>query len=119
MKAINDSKNSNISHIYEKYDILKLQDIINLELEKFMYSQAKGDLPLPLLRLFQNAGHTHQYDTRGKYYANVPRHNKSTLNKSFLVRGPALWRTLSYDLRRKPSLRSFARNYKKELISQY
>ena len=119
MKAITDVKSNNISQIFKKYEVLKLEDIINLELEKFMYNQAKGELPLPLLDLFQNAGLNHHYDTRGKYYANVPKHHKSTLNRSFLVRGPALWRTLSYDLRRAPSLKSFTRNYKKELMSGY
>ena len=119
IKAINNTKINNISHAFKKYDILKLQDIINLELEKFMYKQAKGDLPLPLLNLYQNAGQTHEYDTRGRYYANVPKHHKSTVGNSFLVRGPALWRTLSYDMRRAPSLKSFTRNYKKQLLSNY
>ena len=119
MKAISDSRNSNISQIFKKYEILKLQDINNLELEKFMYKQAKGDLPLPLLELFQNAGQVHQYDTRVKYYANVPKHHKSAINKSFLVRGPALWRTLPYELRQAPSLKSFTRNYKKNMLSYY
>ena len=101
--------------ICKKYKILKLDDLIQLELAKFMYKFTKRELPDPLLGLFQTGSQFHNYSTRGRDYAVMPKNKKEIINKSFLCRGPATWATLSTELRNSISLDSFANKLKKSL----
>ena len=111
--------NSHTDPIFKKYKILKLKDMINLELGKFMYGFEKGTLPLPLQNLFKRNVDIHHYNTRGKMSVNTQQHKSTIYNKSFLARGPALWSQFQNDQKMCPSVNSFVRNFKKNCISSY
>lgn len=120
MRAIDNKKrNFPANPLYKKYNILKLEDLISLELGKLMYGHSQNALPLPLQSLFQTNAYFHNYFTRGNTYTIVPKHQSSIMSSSFLVKGPSLWQSMSYDLKRAPSIKSFIKRFKDLTFSKY
>jgi len=93
--------------------------MIELELAKFMYSYVGRLLPVPLLNFYQSNDQWHDYDTRGKRDASTPRHKTSIFNKSYLVKGPALWSKLTYEVKKSVSVASLVRKVKKGKLNDY
>ena len=105
--------------VYKNNKIIKLDDLIELELAKFMYKFVEKSLPMPLLQLFTSNEQVHNYNTRGRQDARTMQHESSIFSKSFLARAPSVWTQLAQNLKQKPSLASFVRNYKKIKIEDY
>ena len=77
---------------YKKYRILKLDDVIDLELKKFGYKLYHNSLPSNLLHELRTdyEGRTlvkqHCYNTRNKKVLNLPRFNKKYTKIAFLCK---------------------------------
>jgi len=111
--------NAHASPLFKKHTILKLEDMVELELAKFMYSFARRLLPPPLMNFYQSNDQRHNYNTRGKRYASTPSHSTAIFNKSYLVRGPAIWRTLIYGVKESVSVGSLTSKIKDGKIDKY
>ena len=105
--------------VCKKVKILKLDDLIELELAKFMYKYVHKLLPKPLLKLFTSNEQVHNYNTRGRQDARTMQHDSNIFSRSFLARAPSVWTHLAHSLKQKPSVPSFIRNYKKIKIADY
>ena len=111
--------NAHTPPLFKKQEILRLHDLIELETIKLMYKYVEKQLPVPLLHLFESNSERHNYNTRGREDATVPKYIKSTLGNCFLVKGPSHWNKLPYELKRAPSLNTFIKRYNKLKFSEY
>ena len=79
--------------LYQKYKILKIDDMIKLELRKFMYLYRVNDLPAVFETYFLSIDHAHHYNTRNKsnrnYFVNSVRTNSGKNSIKFF--GARLW----------------------------
>ncbi len=91
--------NANTAPIFKKLKILRIDDIIDLELAKLSYRFVKKDLPSPISSLFTENAFNHNYNTRFKNNPRAPRHRTSILNKSFLNRSQTVWSKLDTSIR--------------------
>ena len=109
----NKNKAAHTDPIFNKYGILKLDDLIEFELAKFMFGYVNNSLPKPLMNLFESGGQRHAYQTRSRFFATVPKHKTSLAAKSFLVRGPSVWTTLPDNVKKSLTKKLFSKNFKR------
>jgi len=76
--------NIHTSPIFNKYNILKLPDIHNIQLGKLMHSITMTTLPQPMFTIFTTNDDAHSYDTRQKKvsFIMVPNYGSNCLNMS-------------------------------------
>ena len=111
--------NAHTGDIFKKLNILKLPDVIDLEILKLMYLYGAKALPAPILNFFTANRHMHNYNTRNRDGARVIAHNYAPLKNSFLIKGPSMWASVCYETKQKPSLNSFVKAVKQDKLSSY
>ena len=85
------NRTSPLNDIYKNYRILKLDEVIDLELKKFGYKVYRNLLPSNLLHELKTdpKGYSlvknHSYNTRNKKDLNLPRSSRRIYHNSFLV----------------------------------
>ena len=88
------------SQLHKKLQVLKVEDIYQLELAKFMYRLHHNQLPKNFYHFFRKKNTIHQHETRlinsTTYYR--PRINKLFCQKLFSHRGLKLWGNLESEL---------------------
>ncbi len=92
--VINAAYNAHTDTIFKSLEILKLLDVLDLEMYKFTYSFTTRLLPPPLLCLFEFNKDIHSHDTRQKHDPRSQKHKSTYYNKSFLNKCPVLWSSL-------------------------
>ena len=101
---------SPVNITYKNYQILKLDDVIDLELKKFGYKVYQNLLPTNLLHELKtdSCGHLlskrHCYNTRNKKVLNLPRFNRKTYQNSFLVQSIKRFSVLTNELKASKTL---------------
>ena len=89
--------NSHTNELYDKNQLLKLDDIIKIEQLKLVFNFKDKKLPKDLLNLFQLNSEIHSHITRNvkNEGIHIPQINTSTYgNKSIRFSAPVLWNTL-------------------------
>ena len=120
VRVIDNKKyNSPVDPIFKKYKMLKFSDLIDMEISKMSYQIANDMLPNPVLQLFQKGNNFHTYNTRNRNNPVVAIHRSAVYNKSFLCRSPAIWNTLSDNIKSAESFKAFANRFKREKINGY
>ena len=84
----NASYNAHTNDIFKELGILKLQDMIDVELNKLMYLATKLKLPKPLNNIVTLNSDVHQYKTRNRKDPRSFSHKSAVFNNSFLAKGP-------------------------------
>ena len=118
------SKTSYRSHtnpLFAELNILKMDDLFNLNLGKFMFKYKHGLLPASTNDCFKSVSSVHSHGTRsaskGDYYVN---YNRTSLSKNSLIpRCVSFWNNLNTDLTRLSTLNVFAKKLKTHLINLY
>ena len=111
--------NDSTAGLFKKWNILKLEDICNLEMGKFCYEFYKDELPVPVKKLLLPNSVVHEYNTRSKNYPRTQKHKSKIFNSSFLCQGPSLFQKLSPTITSSTSTKAFSSRFKKQLISRY
>ena len=87
--------------LYQKYKILKIDDVYKLELGKFMYLYRVNDLPEIFETYFLSVDHAHHYNTRsksnGNYFVNSVRTKSGKNSSKFL--DARLWNQIESQLK--------------------
>ena len=98
--------------------ILKLQDIIMLELCKFGYKITNKMLPVLIDRLMNAWGgkKQHHYPVRNKAMPNV-QHDTNLFNKSFMCKSITSFNALHIDEKRATSMKSLVNRLKIRLLN--
>ena len=109
-----------INNLYKSINVLKLLDIYNLELGKFMYQLYYDKLPVVFTQCFNKIKSIHYHMTRqstnSAYF--LPRVNKSIGHLLLGFRGIKHWNSIECDIRDRHWV-SFKKLYKLSLVQKY
>ena len=108
------------TQLYYQDNILKLKDIYNLELSKFMFKHYKNLLPESFNSYFSLTKTIHSHNTRNienKLF--IPRINKKSGHKSISYLGAQHWNNIPNSLKQNKTINAFSKQYKNYLINQY
>jgi len=102
----------NLNKLFISFDMLKLEDIYELEMAKFMYQFYNNTLPPLFNNYYKRASNCHKYSTR--FAANqtyfVPRVSTTKWQASSLFVGTKVWNNIPLKIRSLPY-----GNFKREL----
>ena len=101
---------SHTNDLFKQTKILKLFDMIKLEIAVFMYKNINSGMFQTLL---------HNYNTRFRQNLVAPNHELAIFEKCLAYNGPHLWNTIPDQIKLKPSINSFKRSYKSLLLANY
>ena len=106
--------------LYQKYKILKINDVYKLELGKFMYLYHVNNLTEIFETYFLSIDHAHHYNTRsksnGNYFVNSVRTNSG--KNLIKLLGARLWNQKDSQLKLNSYYR-FKKEYTKLLLGYY
>ena len=111
--------NSESTPLFKKLFLPKLIDIYQLQLGKLMYLHTNKIIPSPLLNLFVTNEEVHQYNTRHRHDPHVMTRGSSRFSRTFVHEGPKLWLTLPINIKETISVKSFIKNLKTYIITNY
>ena len=110
--------NEHTGPIFKSLRILKLRDLYQLNVARFMYKFTRHLLPSPLSNYFQMYRH-HSYGTRQRDNPQAPKHRLSITTKSILNMGPKIWQMIPEELKNSQTLNRFKANFKFYILKQY
>ena len=113
------SYSENTCTLFKKLKILKLSDIFNIQIGKFMFSYTNCLLPTSIQDLFVRNSEVHTYNTRHKNDPPVTSINNSLVSRTFTPAAPKYWLSLPLTIRSCKSLKSFNYNLRKYLMNTY
>ena len=89
---------------YYKYEILKLEDLYNLEIAKLMYQFTHSKLPLNFKHYFAYSSYVSSYSTRHSFSNDIflPRFMSSKTQHSMKYIGAKIWNNNPFDLKNAP-----------------
>ena len=106
--------------LYKSLNTLKVTDIYNLELGKFMHQLENNKLPHVFLNFFKKINEIHSHETRliktSTYF--LPRVTKLFGQLLLSYRGVNLWKSIHLNIKSKHWF-SFKKSYKNDLMSKY
>ena len=116
IRHMDQSKPTN--QVYKDLRILKLSDMIKLELCKLGYQLCYKLLPEPLQELFHSRGgkKQHQYPTRNKSLPNVQAHSSKLFQMIFMHKSLSLYSTLPIQIQRVQNIHLFMKKIKLMLL---
>ena len=106
-----------LSGLYKNLNILKIEELIKMELLKISHRYIYGSLPSRLINLF-NLSH-HHYDTRTRNYLRTALHTTDKYNKSFLGKSPQLWLNLNEAIKDIRKIKQFSKKYSLYMLKTY
>lgn len=105
--------NEHTSHLFLNLKLLKLDDMYDLQVGKYMYKFHKGTLPEGLQQvLYLNRERVHNYNIR---HCSKPH----AQNKSLQQIGPVIWHNIPLDIRSASNLSLFKVKFKNCLLRHY
>ncbi len=122
-KAIRIINKTNYLHhthsLFHDNAILKLADLYNLEVAKYLYRFSKKVLTKPLQKLFTTHSSLHNYNTRNRNNPCIPLNKSTSSIISIIQKGPIIWHKVPNELKKSRTISIFKYKYKKYLISKY
>ena len=115
-------KNStSVDAIFRKLKLLKLSDMIKIELCKFGARISNNLLPKPIQELMKKRSgwKTHGYDTRNKRIPNTQKHTTTRFNISFMRRGITEYSNLTFDLKSITNITTLTTKLKNIMVTSY
>ena len=109
-----------LDNYYLNQRILKVQDLYNLEVVKFMHVHSQGLLPICFTSFFVETRHLHGYHTRHSYLRNynITHFKTNKGQKSIQFLGPKLWNDVPNDMRNLSKV-NFKIKMKNLILSRY
>ena len=108
------------SETFKDLNLLKFEDLINMELGKLMYKVKTNALPHALSNLFPAETHTQtRYNTRNANIPNIRRLKSKQFNNGFLTKTYTNWVPLDTEIKNAKHLGQFKNTYKIHVLSSY
>ena len=108
--------NAHTDPLFAKLNVLKLDQIIELETCKFSYKLVNDLLPVNIVSQFHNDPTPHNYNLR-KRPPPIVKHQSKLYNQSILCKANSVWNKLPVELKLKQSLSSFTNSLKKKILT--
>ena len=77
--------NAHTDPIFKKLNILKLENLIDLEMMKLSYRYVHKTLPMPVSNLFKANSYNHGYQTRARNNPRIEKHTSTIFNNFKLL----------------------------------
>ena len=114
IRILTNSKiNTHTDPLFQRLHIMKLSELIDLELCKFAHLSNLNILPKSIQKLFPERQRVQNRRITRNMNVSIGKHTDKHYNKSFLVKSISLWLKLPQELRLKTSINSFKNSYKK------
>ena len=98
------------NNLYYKIKLLKVEDLFNLEIGKFMFKLNNNLLPKPFKPYFKSVNSIHSHNTRNVDKLFIPRLNKKIGQKSLSFLGSKTWNNITKKIRGKKTLKILQKN---------
>ena len=102
--------------LHDEFDILKVQDMLNLEILTFVFKYSMNSLPPAFDNYYETLASTHGLNTRHGGNLRKVRHVSNMGALSIKVHGPELWNKLENSIKSLPNVKCFKTMYKKSII---
>jgi hypothetical protein len=103
----NVKKINNYYVVYKELKILKFEDIIELELNKFMYKMLNNLITENIQNAFDNE--PRHYNTRNRNIPRIAQHNTNLYNNSFMAKSAIMFTRLPEEIKNAKSLKLFSK----------
>jgi hypothetical protein len=110
---------SHTEPLFEKYNVLKIEDMYNLELGVFMYKYSINDLPNAFDSYFMKRSNIHSYPTRHNNDLQLTKNKRIFSDHGIRTCGPILWNSIENPLQNSNSIKHFRKQFKEKLLSNY
>ena len=111
--------NAHTSSFFKSMQVLKTNDLYNLQIGKIMHSAIRKGTYANLSEALLHRSSIHQYGTRQVNQLNVPRYSRAKSQRSLLFTGIKLWNQISSIIETDNSLYTFKRVLKNHYIESY
>ena len=104
-----------IKYTFTKYGILRVRDVIEFDIVKFMYLFHHRHLPLPAMKAVAGTDNFTSYFTHYENERNstqLYQLNKQILQNSFIHKGPKLWSDIPGALKNVSDIKSFIEQFR-------
>ena len=105
--------------LFSQLKILKIEDIYNIEVSKFMYKHSINDLPIDLSNLFQHTSNIHGYGTRQSTDIRPFNPRINIFLNSILCKGPNIWNVIANDIKQLRGIRNFTSALRGDVLLRY
>ena len=107
------------NELFIKLNIMKFEDLVDLEIAICMYKAKKGLLPKNIQSLFKEKTNSRQNSLRNKDNLLCKYSRTNMKSKSLSVYGVKLFNSLPMELKESKSVHLFKRNWKKMIFEKY
>ena len=83
--------NAHTAELFKRLNILKFHDLVNFEMDRFIYQFSTKSLPNVLITIFVANDYVHNYATRQHREPRISIHKSRQTSNSFMCRGPKIW----------------------------
>lgn len=113
----NVKNNEHTEPLFKRLGILRFTDLHLCQTGIFMYRFMNNNLPHNLLRMFTRNTNVYDHNTRLRGGIHINKHTVDIVFKSFICRGPKLWRQIPDEVKSASSIKAFASRLKRHLTS--
>ena len=113
-------KFDHVTPLFKQLKLLKLQDIYQLELRKFLYQLNWNKLPIIIQSLFTKTEGLHKYNTRQAKTTRlfIPKVSKHMAKSHLSFRGPQHWSLIPFYMKNF-SWTTFKKKYREYFVNCY
>lgn len=104
--------------LFNRYNILRYEELWELNIYKHMYKHFHKLLPRYFNNYFNVPSNLHKYETRKKEDFQIAKHKTSLFSKSIKVIGPKLWNELPVEVKESKHMNYFKRHVIKFIKSK-
>ena len=101
--------NDHTDHLFRKMNILKLEDVYDLNVAKYMYALNNGTLPLKLRNTLINNQDINSHNTRNRLNPHIMTRRTNIACKSIRYNGPKIWYNIPNEIQNLKSIHSFTK----------
>jgi len=113
------SYNAHTAPLFNKLRIMKLNDLYEFHLGKFVYGLYNNLNPEPLQDFFITNNEIHEYNTRNQKNPHTRLHKTMVTARSIFSKSYMIWKNVNPEIRNSVSIHSFTSKYKKSIITKY
>ena len=111
--------NEHSNSLFKQLKLLKLNNLHQLKVSKYMYCLSKGTLPSPIIHIVTYNTNIHSHHTRNRDNPHIHARRTNIAAKSLRHKGPQIWYKLPNEIKTAKSLASFTNKFTKFIIESY
>ena len=111
--------NEHTTPLFKELKLLKLNDIHDFKVSKYMYSLINRTLPEPISTLITSNSMIHTHNTRNRYNPHINIRRTNIAAKSLRHKGPITWYKLPNEIKAAKTMNAFSKRIKKNIIYNY